>query len=67
MCAGASLTWFYVIAAAGPVWVWATLVMIGFVALSALTMWLTRLPVRRVPPPVSPPQRSDDEHGGASA
>lgn len=59
MCAGASLAWSYVIAASGPAWVWATLVTIGFVALSALTMWLARVPVRRKPPPVLPP-RTDD-------
>lgn len=45
--------------AAAPVWVWATLVMIGFVALTALTMWLARYPVMRKPPPVLPPGGSN--------
>jgi hypothetical protein len=36
-----------------PAWVWAMLIMIGFVALSALTMWLVRIPLRQQPPSVS--------------
>ena len=40
--------------AATPAWVWATLVMVAFVGVSVATMWLTRLPLRRVPPPVAP-------------
>ena len=36
-----------------PAWIWATLIMIGFVALSALTMWLIRLPLRQAPPPLT--------------
>ena len=46
-----------------PAWVWAILVMAGFVALSVFTMWLTRFPLRRVPPPLVPPpaERKDDE------
>jgi len=43
-----------------PRWVWATLVMAAFVAVSLLTMFLARYPVRRAPPPVAPP--SVDEH-----
>jgi len=42
-----------------PAWIWATLIMIGFVALSAATMWLARIPVRRTPPPIEPPPASD--------
>jgi hypothetical protein len=49
-----------VVLAAVPTWVWATLVMIGFVALTALTMWLARYPVMRKPPPVLPPDRSNE-------
>jgi hypothetical protein len=37
-----------------PSWVWGACFMVGFVLLSALTMALTRLPVRSVPPPWSP-------------
>lgn len=46
--------------ASAPAWIWATLIMIGFVALSALTMWLIRIPLRQPPPP-SKPDRKDDE------
>jgi hypothetical protein len=42
-----------------PAWIWATLIMIGFVALSALTMWLMRIPLRQAPPP--PLTKEDDE------
>jgi hypothetical protein len=35
-----------------PKWVWATLIMTGFVALSVATMALIRWPVRNQPPPV---------------
>ena len=48
--------------AAVPAWVWAIFVMAGFVALSAFTMWLTRFPVRRVPPPLVP--RDGDSKNG---
>jgi len=59
------------LAASVPVWVWATLVMIGFVALTALTMWLARFPVERKPPPVLPPRdegppATNDERPAAS-
>ena len=37
-----------------PAWLWATLVMAGFVALSLVTMALARLPVRRPPLPLTP-------------
>ena len=45
--------------ASAPAWIWATLIMIGFVALSALTMWLIRIPLRQAPPPLT--KRDDDE------
>jgi hypothetical protein len=37
-------------AASVPSWVWATLLMALFVAVSIGTMWLVRYPVRRPPP-----------------
>jgi hypothetical protein len=44
------------LASAGmPRWVWAALLMAAFVGVSVLTMLLTRYPVRRAPPPVTPP------------
>ncbi len=43
-------------------WLWAALIMAGFVALTALTMWLVRLPLRRRPPP-----REGSEVGGGGA
>jgi hypothetical protein len=44
------------VSAGAPAWVWAVLVMTGFVALSAATMALARVAVRRAPPapPVTP-------------
>jgi len=45
-----------------PAWVWAILVMAGFVALSAFTMWLTRFPVRRVPPPLLPKEGEEKDN-----
>ncbi len=39
--------------AATPAWVWAALLMAGFVALTVLTMALARIPARRAPPPLS--------------
>jgi len=53
-----------VVLAAVPAWVWATLVMIGFVALTVLTMWLARFPVMRKPPPVLPPRQDDEPPAG---
>ena len=50
-----------VVLAAAPAWVWATLVMIGFVVLTVLTMWLARFPVTRKPPPVVPPPAEDSD------
>ena len=41
-----------VAAASAPTWVWAALVMAGFVGLTLITMALARLPVRRPPPPL---------------
>ena len=49
---------------AAPAWVWATLVMAGFVALTVFTMWLARFPIERKPPPVLPP---DDERPPATS
>jgi hypothetical protein len=58
-----------------PAWVWATLVMAGFVALSAATMALARVAVRQAPPaepaaPDEPPEalarRELDAIGAAS-
>jgi len=60
-----SLLFDALLASAGmPRWVWAALLMAAFVGVSALTMLLTRYPVRRAPPPVAPPdadqpQRTD--------
>lgn len=49
------------LAAGGPPeWVWATLLMAGFVALSVFTMVLIRLPLRRRPPPLAPPPADDE-------
>ena len=51
------------LAAAVPTWVWATLLMAGFVALTLFTMWLARYPVRWRPPPIAPPrERAAGEH-----
>ena len=56
--------------AATPAWVWAALVMAAFVGVSVATMWLTRLPLRRAPPPVAPrpadaaERPADDESSG---
>ena len=47
-----------------PAWIWATLIMIGFVVLSALTMWLIRFPLRRAPPPLT---TKDDEEPAEDA
>ncbi len=47
--------------ASAPAWIWATLIMIGFVALSALTMWLIRIPLRQAPPPLAKRDEQNDE------
>ena len=47
------------IAAATPAWVWATLLMTGFVALSIATMALTRIAVKKHP--------EDDDRAGPAA
>ena len=49
------------LASGGPKWVWAALLMAGFVALSALTMALTRIPARHTPPPLVPPPSNDEQ------
>ena len=41
------------LAALGPEWTWGALLLAGFVALSVLTMVLTRYPTQNVPPPVA--------------
>ena len=55
------------LASGAPAWIWATLLMAAFVAITALTMWLIRFPLRRTPPPVPPPPRElpeTDEQDG---
>jgi len=55
------------LASGAPVWIWATLLMAAFVAITALTMWLIRFPLRHTPPPVSPPgepAKTDKREGG---
>ena len=50
------------LAALGPEWTWGALLLAGFVALSVLTVVLTRYPTQNVPPPVaSGPRRRSDE------
>ena len=44
-----------------PAWVWATLLMAGFAALTVLTMLLARIPTLRPPPP----DEADEEDGAA--
>ncbi len=39
-----------VVLAAVPVWVWATLIMAAFAALTVFTMWLARIPTLGSPP-----------------
>jgi len=48
-------------AASVPSWVWATLLMALFVAVSVGTMWLVRYPVRRLPPPDSRQRKTGKE------
>jgi hypothetical protein len=40
-----------------PAWVWATLLMIAFVAVSAGTMWLARYAIRQPPHKRNPDDR----------
>ena len=49
------------LAAGPPAWVWATLLMAGFAALTVLTMLLARIPTLRPPPP----DEADEEDGAA--
>jgi hypothetical protein len=44
------------LAAGVPRWIWAALLMAAVLAVTVLTMWLVRYPIRRVPPP-----RDDDD------
>ena len=44
-----------------PAWVWATLLMAGFAALTVFTMALARIPTLRPPPPFD----ADEEDGDA--
>ena len=45
------------LAALGPEWTWGALLLTGFVALSVLTVVLTRYPTQNVPPPVAAGRR----------
>jgi membrane protein implicated in regulation of membrane protease activity len=51
------------IAADVPRWIWAALLMAAVVAVTVLTMWLVRYPLRRMLPPsreeAEPPSRKD--------
>ncbi len=47
-----------------PTWVWAVLLTVGFVVLSALTMALARLPAQRAPPPLGGADDAADEIAG---
>ena len=51
-----------VLVAGPPAWVWATLLMAGFAALTVFTMALARIPTLR-PPPLD----TDEEDGDAEA
>jgi hypothetical protein len=53
----------WLVASGAPTWVWAALLMAGFVALTVFTMWLARLPARRKPPPFQPPSKLTHEEG----
>ncbi len=44
-----------------PSWVWAALLMAGFVGLTAVTMALVRLPLVQKPPPLIDPDEAPDE------
>ena len=48
-----------VLVAGPPAWVWATLLMAGFAALTVFTMVLARIPTLRSPPPLD----ADEENG----
>ncbi len=48
-----------VLVASPPSWVWATLLMAGFAALTVFTMLLARIPTLRSPPPLD----ADEENG----
>ncbi len=52
--------------AATPAWVWAVLLMAGFVALTVLTMALARIPARRAPPPLGGGGEAPDQPGDAA-
>ena len=49
------------LASGPPAWVWATLLMAGFAALTVFTMLLARIPTLRPPPPLD----TDEEDGDA--
>ncbi len=51
------------VASGAPTWIWATLVMVGFVGLTLLTMALARTPVRRAPPPLDAPEETPGRPG----
>ena len=42
------------LASGAPKWIWATLIMAGFVGLTGLTMALARISTRQRPPPARP-------------
>lgn len=54
---------------AAPAWIWATLMMAGFVALTALTMALARFAVKERPAPKqrSPRDDASEERSEASS
>ncbi len=58
------------LASGPPAWVWATLLMAGFAALTVLTMLLARIPTLRPPPDDADEEDGDaepiqDDHGRA--
>ena len=51
--------------AAVPAWVWATLIMVAFAALTILTMWLARIPTQG--PPRGEGEQEESREGGIEA
>ncbi len=49
------------LAAGMPRPVWAALLMAAFVGVTIVTMLLARYPVRRAPPPVTPPRADEND------
>ena len=50
-----------VLAAGPPAWVWATLLMAGFAALTVFTMLLARIPILKPPPADADEEDGDDK------